>query len=452
MASRMLLRGVALFEVLAQVDESLSQRLLDMAEACGLVAPEVERAPFGLTVRKGAVLSEILPLGSDRSFSNAEVACMLLRNSAALFRGAAGADGADEVRPELLEAGFMFDWAADELDQAPGGHTGPELEALKPYLVAVRGGGDVTPPDEKTTRQLLASPRFAELIRTVFEIAYGRDFSTLDEQIQLAWAGRVASVWLRLEGQAAEPLTEDQRAAVAYAVQHPRAAWCMPPIVTGDWTDASPADAAVLLTMISEVARVGQAGAPLAVACYCDRVRTRPLACHGGVLLVEAQGYAAGGQPGVIQALVHPERIFLCDGLSDGLHHFNDRFGARLDTAEARRDYFMLFVNWVRTLHGSRFQPLATPDALAGRLVGETVLPDAPPIRESGPDETGAWRMDTRLCFEDGVWDAVFILTPQGLVTMVEETEVAVGLPVTREVQDGWLVRLDGAWTMKDEA
>ncbi|MBX3479189.1 MAG: hypothetical protein KF842_02235 [Caulobacter sp.] len=448
-AAALMRRGLNVFDRLAEGQPDHAAALADMKLALEAVAEALERGPFGDAIRieRGEVLQDLAPDGTERRNSNAEVAHMLLRDSANLFRNAAAGD--PRMRPELTHVAALFEGMANDLELAPGGVLGPELEQLRPYLGAAR---DISPvplpvPDMEATRRLFDNPRFAKIAHRVFEIAVGRDLSTVAEQPRLVWARRLAAVWVERHGPMPEPLSADEQSAIAFAVQHPRGPWAMSPIVAGDWRDATPDDAAVLLGMISEICRVGPAKVPLALASYCDRVRTRPLACYGGVLLVEAQGYTTGGQPGLIQAIIHDERIILADGGSTDIHNLNDLVGPQLETPEARRDYFLLFLNWVRDSGGSRFQPIETAAALADRLDGdpaivETLKDSLTPVMEIVAENPPEWTLDARLCVDTGLWDSIFTLAADGQVEMIDEQVIAEGLPVRREVQEGWLVRL----------
>lgn len=455
-AARLMRKSRRFFDLLAQLQPDQAADLNDMGQAVEAVAEELERGPFGSTI---GIAGGSPPRGgpadeTERRNCTAEVARMLLRDSTALFRNAARQN--PQHRPELGLVASLFDGMANDLELAPGGVFGPELEHLRPYLEAARDLGPLPLPDMETTRRLLEDPRFSEIAHRVFEITIGQDLSRVAEQPRLVWARRLAAAWLLRRGPTPEPLSEEDRAAIAFALDHPRTGWCMPPMVAGPWSDATPADAAVLLGMISEVCRAGPAAVPLALACYCDRVRTRPLACHGGVLLVEAQGYTAGGQPGLIQAIIHDERIVVADSGSQVIHFLNDLVGPQLDTPEARRDYFMLFLNWVRDDGGSRFHAIESIEALVERLAGDTAAADPlkdalTPILEISTEDPTEWTLDARICVQSALCDCVFTLTEGGELTMIDENIIAEGLPVRREIQDGFLVRFAEAATIEGE-
>lgn len=241
-------------------------------------------------------------------------------------------------------------------------------------------------------------------------------------------------------------LTSEETAQVAHAVGHPRAPWVLPPLLPGAWTELTGADAAALLTLVSQSLRLGAARIPFAVALNADRVRFRDLACYPQGMLVELQGYGAGGLAGIASLIVHPDIVrALEDGTSAAIFDVNDRHSPALDTAEGRRDYMLLFMNWVRSEEG-RFQPLESGAEIRHRAETSETLAKAVSyaraITERSRLPGGGWAFDMRLVYGVGLFDARLTLSPRGEVEMVEDEPLADGLSLRGEVIDGPLMRL----------
>lgn len=442
-----LLRGAAdFFDALTRDNPGAPPAFGEMADACRTVAEAVERAPRGDPMRLDSkvAIEDLIPEGSEARITNADLAARMLADSAEAMRAVDG--GEDELRAQLLASAIACDEVAGLLKLAPEARIGPELRDLRPYLEAGSGRSFDPPADPAVVDALMEEPLFVERAEQVFRTAYGKDFNGMAQEARHRWASLLAGEWIKREGPVPVALTPDQRAGLEHALAHPRADWVMPPILPGPWTEAGAGDAAVLLELISEKVRVGPARVPMAEALMCDRVRTRPLACHGGVLLVEAQGYSGDMSPGIVQALIHDNHILIADGASAPLHDFNDVVSPALDTAQARRDYLQLFVNWVRQDEGNRFQIIETPAQLADRLPGRPDLVEAnaghlAPLVDRGRDSDGAWRMSAVVGYDDALFRTVFAVTDTGLVEMVDDEPIASGVPLSREVQDGWLVR-----------
>lgn len=84
-------------------------------------------------------------------------------------------------------------------------------------------------------------------------------------------------------------LTEAQSTRLSSNLAHPRSAWISPPLLAGAWNDLNGARAHAVLARLGQQLQLR--GMPLPLALHLDRVRTRMIACFGGALLVEVQGY-----------------------------------------------------------------------------------------------------------------------------------------------------------------
>lgn len=241
-------------------------------------------------------------------------------------------------------------------------------------------------------------------------------------------------------------LTAEEKSQLFHATSRPRAPWAVPPLLPGSWTELEGRDAAALLALVSQSIRLGAARTPLALAVNADRVRFRDLACYPDGMVVEMQGYGVGGLAGTASLIVHPDLIRGGEaGTSAAIFDTNDRYPPALETAEGRRDYMLLFMNWVRAEEG-RFQPLETGAEIRHRVEAPEDLAKAVslarPITEAGGLADGGWRFDMRLVYGVGIFDAGLTLSPRGEVEMVEDEPLADGLTLRGEVFEGALMRL----------
>ena len=70
----------------------------------------------------------------------------------------------------------------------------------------------------------------------------------------------------------------------------------------------------------------------------------------------------------------------------------------------------------------------------------------APHVRDilpDGFDDEGYRRFRATICYGDALFDAVFALTPDGLLEMVDDEPVAEGLPLRKERLEGLFLVLD---------
>lgn len=356
-----------------------------------------------------------------------------------------------ERDPELAPGAELYALAADLLAAAPGAMLDGALVELWPYLerVTQAAGHPVIPVSKELRDDLLAEGQFAAIVDRVRETLPREAWSPTDSPARMDLARVLAPVWLSRRPVTLDALPEAQIERLIHAASAPRMAWAAPPMIAGDWTTLPPADAAVILTLVGETVRLGEKRWPITLEHACDRVRTRPVACHGGGLLIEIQGYGDGAEPGLMSALMVGERLFLADGTSAPLHHATDAAGVKLDGAQARRDFLVLFAGWVSSDEG-RFHILTTPDDLAGRYAGgpelwPKVAGSIEPLVDLGRGEDGRWGFDATVLYGRDLYRARFKMNELGQVTMTDERPVMSDLPVLLEVRDGPLVHLRAA-------
>lgn len=350
-----------------------------------------------------------------------------------------------ETDPELSAGADLYNLAGDLLLAAPEAKLDADLIALWPHLErTVRFDfRPEVPVSRDETEALLKEADFADLVDRIGAMGL-RDGERPLGRGHLALL--LAPLWQARKPPSRDPLPDDQLERLIHAASAPRTDWIMPPMIPGDWTDLPPADAAVVLTLIGEAVRLGEKRWPITLEHACDRVRSRNLACYGGALLFEIQGYGDGGEPGIMSALMVGEHILLAEGTSAPLHHATDAAGVRLDTAEARRDFLVLFAGWVSSGDG-RFHILTKPEDLAARFTGdparwEALIPHVRPLDDLGKGEDGRWGFDATVLYGDALFRARFKLNELGQVVMTDEDMVAHDLPVKVEARDGPLVHL----------
>lgn len=447
LAAHLLRRAADISDGVAQNNAALAEDFRRNAETYRLIADKVAEDPRGDPVRSGVHvrLEGLVDPRSDRRWSHGEIGVRMLRDAASLVDNIAGQDN-----EALRDVAAVFRQCAMYLSSAPDAVMNEELDRLTPYLEAGERVQQGLPPrrvDSALIKHLLTTSGFRDIAARTYELRVGRNFDTLFDQAQQAWAGNIAATWIDRHGPPSLPLDAEQQEAIAFAAAHPRGPWRLPPLVPGDWTDLAAQDAAAVLRLVGGATRLGDGQIPIVLHHYCDRVRTRTLACHGGLLLVEMQGYASGGDPGLISAIVLDDGVFLADGTSAPLHNLNHRLGAQLDTPEARHDYALLFLNWVRGDDG-RFQPLETPRDIDHRLAEPLWATDhltayAAPLAEAEPRPEYGWRLKGPVVYGAVVFSAEFELSPNGAMEMVDDQVLLTNIPLRAEVLDGSLVRLD---------
>ena len=141
------------------------------------------------------------------------------------------------------------------------------------------------------------------------------------------------------------------------------------------------------------------------------------------------------------------EAVIAVDGGSAWIHDLNDLIGAQLHTPQARLDYLRLFASHVHGGEG-RFVPLESLERVADRATDAAALQArlAPHVRDilpDGFDDEGYRRFRATICYGDALFDAVFALTPDGLLEMVDDEPVAEGLPLRNERLEGLFLVLD---------
>lgn len=238
-----------------------------------------------------------------------------------------------------------------------------------------------------------------------------------------------------------------ETATLQYNLAHPRAPWVMPPTLPGAWTEQTGEDAVSLLRLIGASHQVDDL--PFTLALHLDRVRTRPLACYGGVMLVEAQGYDPA--PGIAAFILHEGGVLRLDGRSQPIHDFNGETGPQLETDEARSDYALLFMNWV---HGSegRFQPLVADAAFAHRLlsgeekasglVDEHRLDALAFEEQTDVEQKPSWCATMPVLYSNTLFQARMRILPDGTMVMEDDEPQVADLPLLIEMQQGPLIRL----------
>lgn len=428
-------------------DGPTSLTVTNSAQVCRAVAKAMKRAPLANSSRVLAPtdLDGRFFTLTERCWSNAQVASFLLSDTVRIMETMPAADGA--LKNQLREDAQRLRQVETLVRLAPNAKLGPRLNELMPLLRVLetpREGERPFPP--LLIDGITSDPEFWAAAQDAYRIVVGRELDDLPMQVQAVWSGKLAMAWMRRKQQA-EPLTEAQARQIDEAVRHPQEPWARAPFVPGDWTDLDPEAAAEVLRLIGARHRVGPARTPLALAGFCERVRTLPLRCYGGVMLIETQGRVGGGTIGIASFLLTEDDIVAIDGSSVWIHDLNDATGPHLLNEEARLDYLRLFMNTVRH-EGERFQPVESLQAVADRATNVAEVEalcagHARALEAAGFDPDGRRLYTAVLCYRQGFFAAALALTPDGLVEMVDDRILAEDVPVRSERMEGLFVILE---------
>ncbi len=382
---------------------------------------------------------------SERMWPNAEVAQWLIGEAAALMEEAPAMDG--EARHRNLIDAQRLRRVEALLRVAPNATLGARLDELLPTLRELeRPQEGERPLAGALLDGALADPEIWDAARDAYRMVVGRELEDLPGQAQAAWSGRLAVAWLRAHHDP-QPLSADDAARIAEAVRSPAGSWSRSPGLPGHWTDLDAEAATDVLCLIGAHHRVGSGRRPLPIAYFCDRVRSLPLRCLGGVMLIETQGRVDGGRPGVASFLLSRDGVVALDGDAGWAARLNATMGPHLDEEGARLDYLRLFMNTLR-VGGERFQPVESFDALADRAtdagrLGQLCAGHTTGIRPAGFDGGGGWLFLLVVCHRQAFFAVGVSLTPDGTVQMIDERLLATDVPVRSERMEGLFVVLE---------
>lgn len=243
-------------------------------------------------------------------------------------------------------------------------------------------------------------------------------------------------------------MTPDQIDQLRFALSRPRnAGWPTPPVVPGRWRELEPESALETVVAVNDWLSENRNIRNFALDWSIDRVRTRPLACYPGALLVEFGGHAGYGRPGLINLVLHADGMALLDGGSSVIHALNDKLSPPLETSEQRLDYLSLFMNWVHGDNG-RFQPIGTLSDLQARLEPDakpelpagTLRPFAEIPPPEGDDGNAIAHLSGTVLYATSLFRAVMTVYPDGLVQMQDDEVLIENLPVREEAITGPLL------------
>lgn len=386
----------------------------------------------------------LVPRDSAQRFSMSGIAVDLLDAALAYIKDRNGPN----VWAMLNDVG-RWRTAGRHLRMSPRGHLDAEFGRLYAYLdtasAVSAGGKPEIPPTADSDAMYDDNAEFRATVLRAYDLVHGGDFATYPLQAQQVWASKLSGLWVSEHGRGRLALKEAQLDELRFAIETPRQPWVLGPLLPGPWQDLALDDAVAVLQRIGELERVGDKDTPLPLAYHCDRVRTRPLACFGGALLIEMQGYASVGlEPGLICAVMTGDGVAIANGESSVLHDLCDRYGAALDSEAARLDYLQLFANWVRGDDG-RFQLIERSEQLMNRRRDPDWSPtdmafQFRPIRPAGRDSEGRWLFDSLVAYGDALFEARFALGDTGLIEMIDDEPVEGGLPLWPERQEGPLL------------
>lgn len=428
-------------------DADHRRRTRDEARVCRAVGGAVARAPLGDAYRvlKPDDLDGRFFTRTERIVTNTEVALYLLDHAAGLMQALPAVDGA--LANQLRAQARALQQVERLVRVAPNATLGARLDELLPLLRRLERPTDGERPFPPLLIDgVTADPVFHAAAQDAYRIVVGRELDDLPAMAAAVWSGKLALAWLKVRD-TGQPLTRDEAARIRQALDQPQGSWSRAPLLAGDWRDLDPDTGASVLRLIGVHHRVGANRTPLPLAAFCDRVRSRPLVCFDGAMLIETQGRLTGGVTGIAAFVLTGEQVVAVDGGSAWIHDLNDVSGSHLRTPEARLDYVRLFMNSVRH-DGELFQPLEAVEALAHRVVRPETLGDllgsyARPITPAGFDEEGRWLFALTVCYRQALFEAKLALTPDGILEMVGDDLLLENVPVRSERMEGLFVTAD---------
>lgn len=428
-------------------DTAHDRRARDEARVCRAIGGAVARAPLGDAYRvlKPDDLDGRFFTRTERVVTNTEVSLYLLDHAAGLMQSLPAVDGA--LANQLRVQARALQQVEQLLRVAPNATLGARLDELLPLLRRLeRPTAGERPFPPLLIDGVTADPVFHAAAQDAYRIVVGRELEDLPPMATAVWSGKLALAWLKVRD-TGQPLTTVEAAGIRQALDQPQTSWSRAPLLAGDWRDLDPDTGASVLRLIGVHHRVGTQRTPLPLAAFCDRVRSRPLACFDGAMLIETQGRLTGGVTGIAAFVVTGDQVVAVDGSSAWIHDLNDLAGSHLQSPEARLDYVRLFMNSVRH-EGELFQPLEAVEALSHRVVRPEALrellePRARPITPAGFDEEGRWLFALTVCYRQAVFETRLALTPDGILEMVGDDLLLENLPVRSERMEGLFVTAD---------
>ncbi len=222
--------------------------------------------------------------------------------------------------------------------------------------------------------------------------------------------------------------------------------WHMPPLLPQAWQDETGDTAGNLLARIFGWKEPFDVQSDFPRKRQVDRVRAARLACYSDATLVELQGYADDGRPGLASFILHDRGIVVLDGTSPPIHDFNAASPPDFSTDTARQDYIQLFMNHVCGTEG-RFQLVGDRQTLARRLRDSAQIEELAdrlqPLTQIGEerDDVGAhYRYVATVLYSNALFRAELRLSASGMIEMVDDEPLAGDLDVRLEGRDGVLV------------
>lgn len=263
-------------------------------------------------------------------------------------------------------------------------------------------------------------------------------------------------------------MDSDQLAIFRYNFSSPRLDdWSIAPLVRADWRDLSVDEALVTLRSIEDWFERDEEEPGLITNHAIERVRVTDLICYPNTMLVECQGFASDGQPGVLCVLIHEDGMLRLTGSSLAIHGHNTKTKPDLSTVEKQVTYLEFFMNWVHGEHG-RFQPVRSEADVRARCEpgaslefsmsfyepfpcdyipteapeddddDEDDLPSASDLLDEGEPPNPTFK--TLVLYGDALFEANMMIHRSGMVEMKDDDVIFEDLPVIPEKMEGFLL------------
>lgn len=215
--------------------------------------------------------------------------------------------------------------------------------------------------------------------------------------------------------------------------------WAGVPIISGDWFDIHPNEAAEILSILGEYLQSAELPAFLAQA-RIQRMRALELEVYPDWLLIECQAQINSEAVALFNFMFGPTGAILLDGRAEVLRAFNRLIGLNIVDPEGAGQYLSFFCSAVRSGLG-RFEIIASIADLAfsqgtTRSQKTAVRRELKPLTQLHHDGEGLL-FQTTVRYGPSLFHARFRVPPTGRVEMLEDREIEFEATLDTELFEG---------------
>ena len=221
--------------------------------------------------------------------------------------------------------------------------------------------------------------------------------------------------------------------------QRPPVRWIGAPLISGDWFDILPDEAAEILAIVSEYLQSAELPVFLATA-KVQRMRAVTIEVYPGWLLVECQAQLNTEAVVLFGFMFGPNGAILLDGRSDAIHAFNKLVGINVVDPQAAAEYLTFFCSAIRSGLG-RFEIISAMDDLAfvpgtTRSQKASVRRQLTTLTQGEADEAGI-RFEGTVRYGTSLFRTKFRVPPDGRVEMLDDEELVSEAKLEAELFEG---------------